>query len=383
MGSIVEVTKQDKKTGKPVVVFRAFIRRSVEGRQVSRTKVFETKGQAKEWLRNNESDAALAAATTKPRGITFASVAKQFTEAPPVRGTKFWNPSQLDFWIEEFGDIHITRLSRRDINAAVAKLQNCQARRMTSDGLKPTGEKLTPGTINRYLATLSSVLNYAINHEIIDVHPLKAGKVRKLKETGGRRRILTAEEEQRLLDAAKASSWPMMHLFLRMLMTTASRKSEVLKLRWKDVHLVESVAIVPHTKNDEPRALPLVSDVKAALAEARKVRPINSDFVFYDPRHPARPKNVDTIWRFVRERAGLLKDRADRLDRVVMHSTRHTAVTKMIKGGANLGQIAAVSGHKTLAMLKRYTHMDTASSVDLAEKLLAGDLSAKKGNTAA
>lgn len=383
MGSIVEVTKQDKKTGKPVIVFRAFIRRSVEGRQVSRTKVFETKGQAREWLRNNESDAALAAATTTQRGITFAAVAKQFTEAPPVRGTKFWNPSQLDFWIEEFGTTHITRISRRDINAAVAKLQNRQAHRMTADGLKPTGEKLSPGTINRYLATLSSVLNYAINHEIIDIHPLKAGRVRKLKEHGGRRRILTPDEERRLLEAAKASVWPMMHLFLRMLMTTASRKSEVLKLRWKDVHLAESVAIVPRTKNDEPRALPLVSDVKAALEAARKVRPINSDFVFYDPRHPERPKNVDTIWRFVRERAGLLNDRTDRLDRVVMHSTRHTAVTKMIKGGANLGQVAAVSGHKTLAMLKRYTHMDTASSVELAEKLLAGSTGEKKGNTAA
>lgn len=42
---------------------------------------------------------------------------------------------------------------------------------------------------------------------------------------------------------------------------------------------------------------------------------------------------------------------------VVIHTTRHTAVTKLVKGGANLAQVAAVSGHKTLAMLKRYEHL--------------------------
>ena len=79
-----------------------------------------------------------------------------------------------------------------------------------------------------------------------------------------------------------------------------------------------------------------------------------------------------------RQRAGLLNDRADPLDRVVMHTTRHSAITKMLKGGANLTQAAVVSGHRTLAMLKRYEHLAAQDAVDIAEKLLSG-----KGNTAA
>jgi site-specific recombinase XerD len=70
-----------------------------------------------------------------------------------------------------------------------------------------------------------------------------------------------------------------------------------------------------------------------------------------------------------------LNDRDDPLERVVLHTARHSAVTKMLRGGANLAQAAAVSGHQTLAALARYTHLAAASSVQLAEE----QLSRKKG----
>jgi len=63
----------------------------------------------------------------------------------------------------------------------------------------------------------------------------------------------------------------MMWLFLRMLLTTGARRSEVNNLRWRDVNLADSIAILPTTKNGHARALPLVSDVKVALAAAAKV----------------------------------------------------------------------------------------------------------------
>ena len=180
------------------------------------------------------------------------------------------------------------------------------------------------------------------------------------------------DEEKRLFAAADECAWPMMRLYLRMLLTTAARKSEVTNLQWKDVDLDRSVAILGTSKNDEARALPLVDDVKVALLEAKKVRPLTSDYVFFDPRHPDRPKVVDSLWKNVRVKAGLWRDREDPNDQVVLHTTRHTAATKMLQGGANLAQAANVTGHKTLAMLKRYTHLNAQDSVDLAQKLLAG-----------
>lgn len=367
MGSITKAQRVDKATGKTVTTYRAYVRRT--GYQ-SRSKVFETNAAAKNWLRDNEALSSLAKAT---HGKTLKLLVDDFIKAPPTRGTKYWSAQHLDFWVEQLGQMKVAEVTRKDINGAVATLRTRVGLRSTPGGVKSTDKPLTPATVNRYLASLSSLLNFALNSEIIDAHPMKAGKVKKLEESKGRTRVLTAAEEVKLLDAAKASEWPMLHLFIRMCLTTAARRSEVLNLKWQQINLAESIAVLDTTKNGRARALPLVSDVKAALAEAQKVKPLKSDFVFFDPRQPERVKNIDTVWRRCRKAAGLLADRDDPLARVYLHTTRHTAVTRMLKGGANLAQAAVVSGHQTLAMLKRYEHLAAQDSVELAERLLSGN----------
>ena len=373
MGSIVSVEKVDKKSGKKSVLYRVFIRRKGYS---SKSATFETRTEAKQWLRNNDSDVKLV---RQSAGRNFADLIEDFIKAPPMRGTRWHVPSQLDFWRAEFGRLKVGEIGRAEINQALSALQNKKAHHRSIDGtITETDKLITPATVNRYRATLSSIFNFALSREMIDVHPLKAGKIGKLKESRGRRRILTREEEARLYAAADESTWPMMRIFIRMCFTTAARKSEVLRLRWRDVSLEDSVAILPKTKNDEQRALPLVDDVRASLRLAEKIRPLQSDFIFFDPKRPERPKDIDTLWRFVRERAGLYKDRDDPLDQVVLHSSRHTAATRLIKGGANIAQVAAVTGHKSLSQLKRYTHFDVQDSIDLAQRILSGDKSSAK-----
>jgi integrase len=366
MGSITKIQRVDKKTGKTVTVHRAYVRRVGFA---SKSKVCRTHSEAKEWLRNNDADSSLK---RKGSGKTLAAVIEDFVLAPAVKGTRYWAAVHLDFWIAQLGEMQIDEISRGDINACKAKLQNKPALRSVPGGAKPTGKRLSPSTVNRYLDSLSSVFNYAIDSELVQDHPMKGGKVRSLPEGPGRTRILTAEEEAKLLTAARASAWPMLWLFLRMCLTTAARRSEVLNLRWKDVHLDQNMAVLGKTKNGRPRALPLVTEVRAALEQAAKVKPLHSDYVFFNPRDPAKRFNPDMVWRKCREDAGLLADREDPLERVVLHTTRHTGVTKMIKGGANLAQAAAVSGHQTLAMLKRYEHLAAGDAVELAERLLSG-----------
>jgi integrase len=346
MGSIVKTTRVDKATGKTLIVFRAHVRREGFG---SRSKVCKTQREADKWMRENDATAALRKTVSRE---TFSALLDDFVEAKPIKGTKYWTAPHVEFWRTELGSVKVAEIMKGDINRGRARLQ--------------TKHDLTNATINRYLASLASVLNYAVAYGILAAHPMKAGAVEKLPEGKGRTRILDADEEARLFDAARASSWPMMYLFVRLALTSAARKSELLGLRWQDIRFDESIAILSTTKNGEARALPLVSDVLLALEAEPRV----SEFVFYDPRHPNRTKNIATVWTACRKAAGLLKDRVDPLDRVYLHSTRHTAVTKMIKGGANLAQAAAVSGHKTLAMLKRYEHLAAADSVELAERLL-------------
>lgn len=369
MGSIVEVLKTDKATGKPVKTYRAHIRRT--GFK-SQSKTFPTKTAAKEWLRNHEAEVLLER-EGKGSGTTFAKLVETFTASPPMKGTRFWQPKHLEFWCGLFGPMRLPEITHAEINAGLALLQTTSGTRTSKmAGTKvETGKVLSPATVNRYQASLRSVFNFALKRGIIDAHPMRTGRVEKLEEGPGRSRILTDAELERLMDAAKQSRWPMMPLFLRMLLTTAARKSEVLQLRWQQIDMERSIAVLPKTKNGKPRSLPLVSDVREALEEAKKVRPDGTDFVFYDPKHPARAKDVKEPWHFVRERAGLLNDRDDPLDRVVLHTTRHTGITTMLRGGANLAQAAAVSGHQTLAMLKRYEHLAAQDAVNLAERLLS------------
>ncbi|MDO3529858.1 tyrosine-type recombinase/integrase [Ralstonia pseudosolanacearum] len=364
MGSITTRKTPDGKTA-----YRAFIRRNVNGKSVSKSKVFANKTDAKNWLRENENSAALAAlgAATGP---TFSDLLDSFVKAPPTKGTRYWSAAHIDFWRAELGTMKTGAVDRGTINACKAKLMAQQARHHTPEGTKTTDKTLTPATVNRYLASLSSVLNFAVQRGIIDHHPMKAGQVRKEQESKGRRRILTADEEQRLYAACEASSWPMMRLFLRVCLTTGARKSEVLNLRWQDLDMAQSVGWLHDTKNGESRALPLVRDVKASLADASKVRPLASDYVFYDPRHPERPKDIKEVWKAVRKRAGLWQDRTDPLDQVVLHSARHTVATRLIRAEKNIAKVRNVTGHKTLAALQKYVHLDTDDAVELAERTL-------------
>jgi integrase len=51
---------------------------------------------------------------------------------------------------------------------------------------------------------------------------------------------------------------------------------------------------------------------------------------------------------------------------ITFHDLRHEATSRFFEKGLNPMQVAAITGHKTLQMLKRYTHL---KAEDLAELL--------------
>ena len=52
---------------------------------------------------------------------------------------------------------------------------------------------------------------------------------------------------------------------------------------------------------------------------------------------------------------------------LIFHDLRHEATSRFFEGGRfNVMEVAAITGHKTLQMLKRYTHL---KAEDLAERL--------------
>ena len=81
---------------------------------------------------------------------------------------------------------------------------------------------------------------------------------------------------------------------------------------------------------------------------------------------PIGMSEIDIPWRAARDAAGLHEVR--------FHDLRHSVASYLAMSGASLMDIAAILGHKTLAMVKRYSHLSeqhTTAAIDrMAEKFL-------------
>jgi integrase len=130
---------------------------------------------------------------------------------------------------------------------------------------------------------------------------------------------------------------------------------------------VRGVITLNKTKNRERRAVPVAGQARAAMLEWSKVRRIDTDAVFPGPS-PDKRLAIDPAWYAALERAGIENFR--------FHDLRHSAASYLAMSGATAPEIAAVLGHKTLAMVKRYAHLSdphTATVVNrMVEKFLPG-----------
>lgn len=194
--------------------------------------------------------------------------------------------------------------------------------------------------------------------------------VKKPKLPNGRNRRLEGSEEQYLLNAAGKSSASLRVLIL-VALGTAMRLGEMLQLRWNDVDLTRRIAVLRDTKNGDTRQVPLSTNVVEAISALERLGP--DSYVF------ANWKATDSFqatWRRAVKRAQtsyqLQSLEADTeidprfLQDFRFHDLRHEAASRLFELGFNPMEVAAITGHKTLQMLKRYTHL---RAEDLAKRL--------------
>ena len=222
------------------------------------------------------------------------------------------------------------------------------------------GELRTGATANRYLAALSHAFRYAVNTwGWLEDSPFR--KVDRLEESKGRVRYLSDDERERLLDACKASSNPDLYPAVVLALSTGARRMEALAIRWRDVDLKRGGVILQETKNGERRALPLKGLAYQLISNRNRVRRIDTDFVFPAPRDPSRPAVFRKAWENAIKRAGI--------DDFRFHDLRHSAASYLAMGGATSAEIAEVLGHKTLQMVKRYSHLSEGHVGKVVERM--------------
>lgn len=329
------------------------------------TKTFETRKDAEDWAREverkmkrGEIDELNPQTQQTTVNMTLTSY-KEVVFPTLARGGKS-KTATLARIEQKFGPMYISALRPPVINSWAAELAQ-------SAGL--SGQ-----TVVHHLNTLSGLIRHAQTH--LGVH-LPAGNPLRLvtrpARAKSRDRVLREGEQDLLIRAANdpgtypnSQAGPYLEPIIRLALATSMRLGELVALRTDWIDQKNSIVKLPAdaTKNGEARNVALFS---AALATLNAI-----------PKHPSGrvfgnwtgTGSFNKPWQRLMQRAhrlyaddclaqGIEPDPAMLKD-LRFHDLRHVATTELFSRGLSAFEVASMTGHKTMQMLKRYTHVDAA-----------------------
>ncbi len=164
---------------------------------------------------------------------------------------------------------------------------------------------------------------------------------------------MTKEEIEKLLSVCRKSKSPHLYAVTLFAISTGARRGEILALKWRDLDFQRKTATFRDTKNGETRTIPLGDSIIDCLLTERAKRSVFGEYVF-PSLEGTRPADIRMAWENAIEEVGLSS--------VCFHTLRHTAASHLTMGGASMLEVGAILGHKTLAMVKRYSHLSVTAT---------------------
>jgi integrase len=223
---------------------------------------------------------------------------------------------------------------------------------MFSDYVKRReADGVSGSTINREIGIMSAAINRAIADGLPADNPIE--KINRPTENPGRDRRLHDGEMRRLLRELRPRERNAgrfgggvddgyVRWIVRFAIETAMRKSEILSLEWKHVHLSKRYVHLPATKNGERRDVPLTIRAARVMRVMLATREKGERLVF-----PIHPEALKSTWRRATERA--------EIEDLHFHDLRHEGCSRLAER-LDMLELASVTGHKDPRMLKRYYH---------------------------
>ena len=219
-------------------------------------------------------------------------------------------------------------------------------------------EGVGANTIRLDLAVLSHLFNVARSAWGMEslTNPVGLVHTQRPKLPRGRERRLLEGEEDRLLEAARRYGGEI-GAIIQWALATAMRRSEIALMQWAHVDRAARVLLIPETKTGIPRKVPL-SSVALVLLEAQM-----TDRIAATPTGDERitgSRNEGRVWSMRPDSITQAFERicaAAGIEGLTFHDLRHEATSRLFEKGLNPMEVAAITGHKTLQMLKRYTHL--------------------------
>lgn len=317
------------------------------------SKTFETRADAEAWARSveREMDTNTFIPSDAAQRTTMREVLERYRDEVLPRLSRGAKPdrSRIARLIEELGGMNLAALD----SSHVAQYRDKRL----------IGDKAAPQTVKHELGLLNRVLKQCVIDWGIHLpRGIATTLVRKPTLPQGRDRRLYPGEEKRLLEAAKASKSKEIEAIIIIALETAARRGEILAMRWEYIDLQKPKWRIPETKTGVPREVPLSSKAVEILGQI--------------------PRRLDgRVWGF--KRADGITQAFDRLCKKTItkngkkeveirfkdlnfHDLRHEATSRFFEKGLNEMEVATITGHRDLRVLRRYTHL---RAEDLAVKL--------------
>lgn len=347
-------TIRERKTGKGKIVYDVSVRRFGE-RPLYRA--FARKIDARDWMQEMETSLKSGeqfARTEAQRHRLSEAIDRFILEELPKKPKMVRDQSNHLLWFKKRAGSKFLS----EVNPALLTQLKGECLREKTRYKTPR----KPQSWNRYLSSLSCVLQYCANDwEWMETNP--ARRVRREKEAPGRIRFLSTEEREALLAACKQSTSKNLYPLVLLALSTGMRRGEVRNLTWDQIDLNKGVILLSQTKNGDRRRVPVSKLALETLREHSKVRRIDTNLIFPGETGKARhkPFALDKYWYKAMSEAGIMNFR--------FHDLRHSCASYLAMNGASLLQISEILGHRTVQMVKRYSHFADSEIADVLERM--------------
>lgn len=318
------------------------------------TETYRTRKEAEAFARRMESEvrAGRYFGHQDSKERTFSDLVNRYIEIELPKTPKSFDKQskQLRWWQKHLGDYFLCHISQSMIAGLRDKLMTEKT---------PRGNLRSSSTANRYMAALSRAFSVAIREwGWLKESPM--ANVTRPKEGKGRERFLDKDEIASLLAVCRKSKSPYLYPVTLFALSTGARKGEILGLKWDDINLSRATATFRNTKNGETRSVHLSQTILNCIQDEREKRTILSPYVFPN-QEGTKPACIRTAWELAVKEIGL-RD-------VVFHSLRHTCASQLAQRHFSSLEIAAILGHKSLSMVKRYSHLSTSSTAKALDQM--------------
>ncbi|MFQ5512381.1 MAG: tyrosine-type recombinase/integrase [Candidatus Krumholzibacteriia bacterium] len=231
------------------------------------------------------------------------------------------------------GDKHALRIAkpffaRKRLN----EITQWDIERYRSERLKTRSR----ATSNRDLSLLRYMFNMAIEWGMLEQNPAK--KIRALKVEEVPMRVLTVDEEHKLVEAAADHIRALIYIAVY----TGMRRGELLQLDWEDVDFTDRIITVRKSKSGRVRHVPMSSPV------VNLFRRIERDYGPVFRFQGKAIKDVKTAFQRAVRESGIKPCR--------FHDLRHTFATRMVMSGADLHTLKQIMGHASIQTTLKYSH---------------------------